>query len=371
MNQPLDPDRIQAALDAVHRAGIPAAFAEIRDGDDVFSGASGIADLDTGAPATADMRHRVGSITKTFTAVAVLRQVEQGHIGLDTPIGHYLPHLVPGDRGDAITVRMLIGHTSGLPDYLPHAYPSLAAFPRIADTTPRSLEDHRFTRFDPVDLITLGVKAPATRAPGDRPGVYSNTNYLLLSQLLEKVTGAVAEQHITDDVIAPAGLRDTELATTTHIDGPHPRIYESWFGMFDPPRDFSVFDMSWVGASASAISTVADLNRFFGLLLDGRILRPATLEHMRRTGPVILFEGTTLDYGLGLTRKDVPGRGAFWGHDGSVWGGGAISMTSADGGRQVSLAVTRQRWNPLDANGKPQPHPIDKALADLYALAMS
>jgi D-alanyl-D-alanine carboxypeptidase len=93
--------------------------AEVRDGDQVWGGATGVADITTGRPVTDDMRHRVGSITKSFTAAAVLQQVECGRIGLDSPIGHYLPRLVPGERGDAITVRMLLNHTSGLAEYLP------------------------------------------------------------------------------------------------------------------------------------------------------------------------------------------------------------------------------------------------------------
>src|SRR5689334_21959153 len=154
---------------------MPGLFAEVRSGDQVWRGAAGVADVTTGRPVTADMRHRVGSITKTFTAAAVLQQVESGHIGLDAPIGRYLPKLVPGERGAAITVRMLINHTSGLAEYLPYDYPSLGAFPALADTSPRSLDDHRHTRFHATDLIELGVGAPAIGTPGGAPGLYSNT----------------------------------------------------------------------------------------------------------------------------------------------------------------------------------------------------
>ena len=113
MKNPLDPAELKAAIENVHRAGIPGVFAEVRDGSQVWRGAAGVADVATGRPVTADMRHRVGSITKTFTAAAVLQQVQGGQIALDSPIGRYLPRLVPGERGNAITVRMLINHTSG------------------------------------------------------------------------------------------------------------------------------------------------------------------------------------------------------------------------------------------------------------------
>ena len=93
----------------------------------------------------------------------------------------------------------------------------------------------------------MGVTAPAVGAPGGTPGVYSNTNYLLLGQLLEQVTGTTAEQCITRNVIERAGLRDTDFPAGPHVDGPHSRIYEAWFGMIDPPRDYSVYDMSGWG----------------------------------------------------------------------------------------------------------------------------
>lgn len=370
MTNRLDPAALNTALEAVHRAGMPGLFAEVRDGDQVWRGAAGAADLGTGRPVTPDLRHRVGSVTKTFTAAAVLRQAETGRIGLDTPVGRYLPHLVPGPRGEAITVRMLLNHTSSLAEYLPYAYPSLKAFPALAGTGPESLEEHRLTRFAAAELIGMGVDAPAVGSPGGTPGLYSNTNYLLLGRLLEEVTGTTAERCITRDVIEPAGLRHTGFPTGPSVDGPHSRMYEEWFGMIDPPRDHSVHDMSWVGPAASLISTVSDLNRFYRLLLAGEIVGPASLTEMRRTVPVVSQEGRTIDYGLGLHPTTAPGQAAFWGHGGTVWGAGTLSMTRADGERQMSVAVNLQRWNRLDSAGRPRPHPIDEALAAFHHLAM-
>ncbi|MGW0938256.1 serine hydrolase domain-containing protein [Streptomyces sp. NPDC002666] len=371
MKNALDCAALDAALDQVHRAGMPGLFAEVRDGDQVWRGAAGVADVTTGRPVTADMRHRVGSITKTFTTAAVLRQVESGRIGLDTPIRRYLPQLVPGERGDTITVRMLINHTSGLAEYLPYAYPSLKGMPVVAETGPESLDDHRYTRFDPVDLIAMGVTAPAVGTPGGTPGLYSNTNYLLLAQLLEEVSGTTAELCITRDVIEHAGLQDTGFPTGPSVDGPHSKLYEAWFGMIEPPRDYSVFDMSYAGPSASLTSTVADLNRFFGLLLAGEIVSPSSLAQMQRTVPVVSQEGKLMDYGLGLYPMEGSGQATFWGHGGTVWGGGALAMTRADGRRRMAVAVNMQRWNRLGSDGSPQPHPIDEALAGLYGVAMS
>ena len=370
VEKPFDPVGLDRAINEVHRAGMPGIFAEVHDRGQVWRGAAGVADISTGRPVTPGMRHRVGSITKTFTAAAVLQQVEAGRIGLDNAVAHYLPHLLPGERGRAITVRMLINHTSGLADYLPHAYPSLQAFPSLKDTTPRSLDDHRFTRFHPTELIELGVRAPAVGKPGGSPGIYSNTNYQFLSQLIELAAGESAEKCITRNVIERAGLRDTEFPTGADISGPHSLMYEAWFGMIDPPRDYSVFDMSWVGSAASLISTVTDLNRFYSLLLGGRVVSQSSLAEMKRTVPVVSFDGKKIEYGLGLHRMEIPGHGTYWGHDGTAWGAGAMTMTRSDGAWQMSYAMNLTRWNRLDSAGKPQRHAIDDALAAFHQVAM-
>ncbi|HEX6353367.1 serine hydrolase domain-containing protein [Actinophytocola sp.] len=366
----LDPAALQSAMDGLHRAGMPGVYAEVRDADQTWRGAAGVADVETGRPVSPDMRHRVGSVTKTFTAAAVLRQVEKGLVQLDAPIRRYLPRLVPGGRGDRVTVRMLLNHTSGIAEYLPYAFPSFRGFPSLQDISPESLDDNRFTRFRPAELIKMGLSAPASGEPGGSPGVYSNTNYLLLGELLERVTGTSAAKCVTDEVIEPAGLQHTGFPVGPHIEESHSRMYEALFGLIDPPRDYSVYNMSWVMLGAGLISTVGDLNLFYGKLFSGEIVSASSLAQMRRTGPVVALDGQRLHYGLGLHRVEIPGHGVFWGHDGTTWGAGTSSLTRADGGRQASIAINLMRWNRLDASGKPRPHPIDGALAALRQQAL-
>lgn len=360
----LDQAALQSAVDAVHRAGVPGVYAEVRAADQVWLGASGVADVETGRAITPDMRQRVGSITKTFTAAAILQQVEENLVQLDAPIGRYLPRLVPGERGNKITVRMLLNHTSGIAEYLPYAFPSLQ---RMA---PESLDDNRFRQFRPAELIEMGLAAPATGEPGSATGVYSNTNYFLLGQLLEHVTGSTTDEYITRNVIERAGLRHTGFPNEPHIEGPHSRLYEALLGSIDPPRDYSVYNMSWVWPSASLVSTVEDLNLFYRKLLGGEIVNRSSLAQMQRTVPVIALDGQTIHYGLGLHKATIPGCGTFWGHDGTVWGAATMSMTRADGKRQLSIALNFVRWNKMDASGKPQHHPIDDALSTLKQQAM-
>lgn len=365
----LDRGKLKSTLDAVHRAGIPGVYAEVRAGGEVWRDASGVADLGTGRPVTPDMRQRVGSITKTFTAAAIMQLAERGRLELDAPIGRYLPQLVPGERGHKITVRMLLNHTSGIPEYLPYAFPSLQSFP--SDTSPKSLDDNRFRQFDKGELIKMGLTAPATGEPGGATGVYSNTNYLLLGEILEQVTGTPAETYITRNIIARAGLRNTEFPTGARIKGPHPRMYEALYGLIEPPRDYSVYNMSWVSTGAALVSTVEDVNRFYGMLFSGTIVERQSLAQMQRTIPVRTQDGhQMIDYGLGLQRFTIAGCGSFWGHDGTVWGAQTMSLTSADGKRRMSVAMNLARWNELDSAGQPQHHSIDAALSNLYRQAM-
>jgi D-alanyl-D-alanine carboxypeptidase len=350
-------------VDGVHRAGVPGVYAEVRDDGRTWRGASGVADVSTGRPIRPQMRQRVGSITKTFTAAAILQQVEMGRIQLDVPIGSYLPQLIAGQRGEKITVRMLLNHTSGLADYLFSAFPSLPV-------SPQSLDDNRFRQFQPAELIRMGLAAPAVGEPGGPIGVYSNTNYLILGQLLEQVTGTTAEKYITDNVIARAGLQHTEFPRGPYIKGPHSRMYEALYGLIDPPRDYSVYNMSWVGPAAALVSTMEDLNTFYRTLLDGKIVNRSSLAQMQRTVPVIAQDGQEIDYGLGLHKVTIPGCGTFWGSDGTVWGAETISLTRQDGKRQMSVAMNLVRWNHLDSSGRPLHHPIDDALSTLYQQAM-
>ncbi|MFJ7179380.1 serine hydrolase domain-containing protein [Streptomyces massasporeus] len=355
----LDRPALRESLDAVHEAGMYGVFSSVRDGRAAWTGASGVADVATGRPVTPDMRQRVGSISKTFTAVGIMQQVERGRIRLDAPVGDYLPDLIPGERGREITVRMLLNHTSGIGDYV------LSAFPSLAKGSTDSLEEERFRSIRPTELVRMGLAATATGRPGTVPGSYSNTNYVIAGLLLEKVTGQKASAYLTRHVIDRAGLRRTYLPRTPYIKGPHPRMYESWFGVLDPPRDFSVYDMSWASTAGSVVSTTDDLNRFYRALLGGKLVGKASLDEMTRTVPV-----SGLDYGLGIYSLELRGCGRFWGHDGAVFGAGTIALSSRDGKRQVALAQNLMKYQELDENGRPKQHPIDDAIASHVVRAL-
>ncbi|MEV0380453.1 serine hydrolase domain-containing protein [Nonomuraea sp. NPDC050643] len=357
----LDRKALQKSLDAVHEAGMYGIYSEVREGARSWKGAAGVADVDTRRPVRPDMVHRVGSISKTFTSVAVLQQVAAGKVELDAPIGRYLPDLVPGERGQRITVRMLLNHTSHIADYVGPAFPSLY------EPSGRSLDEHRFRQIGKTELAGLGLAGTPTGEPGAVPGSYSNTNYVLAGLLLEKVTGMEAEQYITRFVIRKAGLRDTSFPRTPRIPGPHSKAYESLFGFIDPPRDYSVYNMSWATTAGAVTSTMSDLNRFYRLLLRGELISPTLVAEMQKT-VTVLAGGAPIDYGLGLYSLDLP-CGRFWGHDGGVFGMATQSLATADGSRQISFGVNRIKYQSIDENGQIVPSPIDFALVEHLLLA--
>ncbi|GAA2472982.1 serine hydrolase domain-containing protein [Streptomyces thermolineatus] len=359
----IDGVALQQGLDAVHEAGMYGVYSAVRDGRDRWKGEAGVADVRTGRLVDADMRHRIGSVTKTFVAVAVLQQVEAGRIGLDDPVGDHLPELVPGERGRSITVRMLLNHTSGIADYVMYAYPSLQQM------SPQSLDDNRFRSFEEEELVGMGLEAPPTGEPGEKWS-YSNTNYILAGLLLEKATGTSAEDYITRNVIRKAGLRHTSFPRTPFVPGPHSKAYESLFGIIDPPRDYSVYHPSSLDTAGAMVSTMDDLNRFYRLLLDGRLLGAEQLAEMRRTVPVTDVQGNVMGhYGLGIMAFDLP-CGRYWGHGGTVFGAGTESLTSEDGRRQMSYGVNLMKYQKMTDDGRVEPHPIDFALGGYLLQAL-
>ncbi|GGT12311.1 serine hydrolase domain-containing protein [Nonomuraea spiralis] len=356
------PDRqaLRRSLNAVHEAGMYGIYSAVRDGERDWRGAAGVADVATNRPVRPDMLHRVGSITKTFTAVALLQQVARGTVELDAPIARYLPDVVPGERGQKITVRMLLNHTSHIADHVGPAFPSLL------QGTFESLDDNRFRTFSRRELVDLGLAAAPTGEPGATPGIYSNTNYLLAGLLLEKVTGENAERYITRNIIRKAGLRHTSFPRTPVIPGPHSKAYESMFGFIDPPKDYSVYNMSWITTAGAVVSTMDDLNQFYRKLLRGELIGPAELAEMQKTVPVAGVSGA---YGLGIYATDLP-CGRFWGHSGGVFGMATDSYTSPDGARQLSMGVNRTKYQSLDENGNIVISPIDYATVDYLLLGL-
>ncbi|MEU0303277.1 serine hydrolase domain-containing protein [Streptomyces sp. NPDC006175] len=362
----LDRQALRASLEAFHQAGMYGAYSSVRDGSEQWRGAAGVADIDSGRPMRPDYEHRIGSITKTFTSVAVLQQVAEGRIDLDAPVGDYLPELVPGERGREVTVRMLLNHTSGIADYI------LPAFPKLVTDPGQALEEGRFRRMDPEELARLGLAAEPQAPRGTHS--YANTNYIIAGLLLEKVTGQDAESYITRNVIRKAGLRHTYFPRSARISGPHAKMYESFYGTIEPARDYSVYDMSWAGTAGAMVSTMSDLNDFYRRLLSGKLLGAAELREMKTTVPgyePAPGQEAAMRYGLGLYALKMPSGGWYWGHDGGVFGAGTWALSTEDGRHQAAIGYNLMKYERFGEDGTPLPDPIGEALLGYMDGALS
>ncbi|MEU3414872.1 serine hydrolase domain-containing protein [Streptomyces sp. NPDC006658] len=284
----------------------------------------GTADLRTGRPMNTTDRLRAGSVTKTFTATVVLRLAAEGRLSLDSPVERYLPGLIRdgGYDGRRITVRQLLRHTSGLPDYLDA--PEWQHPERV-----------RYRHFEPRELIARALRLP----PPDRTWHYATTNYLVAGLIIREVTGHSPEAEITRRIIAPLGLRDTYWpGDDTRVQGPHSHSY---FTAADGRRvDGTAWNTTFGGVGGALVSTPADLTRFVSALFTGRLLPAPQLAEMRRTvdaDPDRLWPGAR--YGLGLISSPLSCGSTWWGHAGTVPGGHRALVATGPGGRTVAVAL--------------------------------
>ncbi|KQY48220.1 hypothetical protein ASD18_08875 [Cellulomonas sp. Root137] len=318
---------VQRQLDGLVRdAGFPGALATYEDARGRSRDyTAGVGNLETGARVPLDGQVRIGSNSKTFLAVALLQLVDEGTIDLDAPVETYLPGLVHGDGvdGSAITVRQLLQHTSGLPNYT-------------------AVMDHDFlsTRHhyvEPRELLDLALTQPGT-PPGSRWD-YSNTNYVVAGLIVQKVAGRPLAEVITDRVIEPLRLRDTYVPDRGEesLRERHPLGYHAT----EPGgelQDITVLDPAWAWAAGDIVSTPSDLNSFFVALMGGELLPPALLAEMQTTVET-LPELHGMRYGLALMSTPLSCGGVAWGHGGSIPGyetGGGVGPD----GRSVTVAVT-------------------------------
>jgi D-alanyl-D-alanine carboxypeptidase len=302
--------------------GPPAVIAVLRKGKQTRVLRAGAADLATGRPPRADDHMRIASTAKAFSGAVALSLVDRGALRLDDTLRKRLPQL-PAAWG-RVTLRQLLQHTSGLPDYV-------AAMGG-------DFFKGRHTYTEPRDLLDLALTEKAKFAPGSK-FEYSNTNYLLAGLLIQKVTGRPVAEEITQRVIKPTGLRHTYFPGIGDQDirRPHPRGYHVP-KPGDAMRDITEMDPSWAWAAGQMVATPSDLNRFYSALLGGKLLKPAQLKQMRTTVPASdLWPGAR--YGLGLISTPLSCGGLVWGHGGDIPGYETRGGATEDG-RAVSVTVT-------------------------------
>ncbi|WP_438948946.1 serine hydrolase domain-containing protein [Streptomyces mutabilis] len=333
--------RLQRDADTVVDTGASGLVVQARDarGRDREARA-GVRDLARGGRIPFGVYYRIGSDTKTFVAVAVLQLVADGKLSLDDTVDKWLPGVVKGNGNDGsrVTVRNLLQHTSGLPNYTDVLF---------SDPEELTLENYRAKRFtarSPEEQVALAMsRAPGWLPDAEDPGAetrwaYSNTNYVLIGMIVERVTGNPWEQEIHERIIEPLGLRHTlTLGTSAYVPQPTATAYLQFPGRDDLTDTTLQVDG---GADGGIVSTTTDMNTFLRALMDGTLLPTQQLEQMRTTVPAPDFSGgDKARYGLGIAWRPVEGcDSGVWYHGGTSFGTVSEAAVTADG--DVSAAAT-------------------------------
>lgn len=300
--RPFD-EKTVAKLDAIVQSAVteqklPGAIVAIRSEDGDYVTAVGSADVDTKKKLTADLNHRIGSVTKTFTVTALLRLIDAGKAGLDDPVSAYVDQLPESWRG--ITLRQLAGMQSGIPEYTENEEWATATI--MAPKTP----------YTPRELLAVVEAEPLEFAPGSKVR-YSNTNTVLLGLAIEKIAGAPLAEVITTEVIDPLGLKHTFLPTSNEFPEPHAQGYtnQTVDGSITTATDWNP---AWAWASGAMISNLEDLEKWVPALATGKLLSPA-LQKERLAVTPLSADDPNAGYGLGIF--NVHG---WIGHNGSLPG---------------------------------------------------
>ena len=323
-------ESLKSRAQGLVEAGYPAALAAVTDGKGESAGvAVGKGNLETGQAPPMDGEVRVGSNTKTFVAVVVMQMVQEGKVGLDEPIETYLPGLIRGEGidGSKITVRQLLQHTSGLPDFDETLFGTTDVF------------QYRYHYVTPRDVLDSALSKQAQFEPGTQ-WKYTNTNYIVLGMLIERVSQRPVGEQIDERIVKKLGLSHTYFPAPGEekIRGTHPRGYHlNGEGKLE---DITEMDPAWGWAAGAMVSTPSELNTFFQAVLDGRLLTQSSIDEMKNGAvDASSYLGSGTVYGLGLIGRSLSCGGTAWGHGGTIPGYQTDNAVGPDG-TAVTVAVT-------------------------------
>lgn len=294
-----------AINEVLARAAVPGAIVGVWGPKGKYVRTFGVANTTTRAPMRPDFYHRIGSVTKTFTVTAVLQLVDEGKIGLDDPIAKYVARVPNGDK---ITLRDLARMQSGL-----FNYSMSLAFSRDLEIDPRRQYSTR-------QLLDYAFAQPPNFPPG-QGYEYSNTNAVLLGQVVEKVSGQPLPAFVHDHITEPLGMSHTSFPDTNAIPDPHAQGYTQ-LTPTGPIIDSTDWSPSWASWAGAMISTLDDLRIWVPALATGALLRPDTREQRLQTVAMPPVPDD-IRYGLGI----FDARG-WIGHNGSIPGYQTLAIYS-------------------------------------------
>ena len=291
--------------------------------------AAGVADVTSCAPLTADSPYEIGSNTKLMTSAMILQLQEEGVLSIDDPIAKWVPELAAElPNGDAITIDMLLRHTSGLFDYFDADGDD---GPIAGGTEDKAMLTRAFT---PIQLVERVAAAGQSYFAPEEPGrfKYSNTGYILLGLIIEEVTGKSYAENLQERIIAPLGLTKTFL-----LEGqPHPGLLPQAYYSTPFAYTTSEWNASQGWSAGAVVSTAEEFAVFLEALFTGRLFHEsATLDLMRGHSDASRDAlGPGMNYGRGMLDNN-----GVLGHGGQTLG------FQSDGGYIPTEDVTIVLWS--------------------------
>jgi CubicO group peptidase (beta-lactamase class C family) len=310
-----------AATEILESTGAPSAsIAVVRDARIAYVHAYGKARIEPDVPATTEMRYSIGSISKQFTAAAILLLVEEKKLSLDDPVGRWLPDLT---RASDVTVRQVLSMTSGYQDFWPQDYvmPGM-----MLATTPQQ-------------ILNRWAKIPLDFEPGTR-WQYSNTNYVIAGLIVERVSGMSLVEFLRRRVFTPLGMTTVVDSDEAALGPGDPMRYLRY--ALGSPRPAPKEGKGWMFAAGELAMTARDLARWDVATIDQTILRPESYRTMQAS--TVLRNGLATNYGLGVQVSAAGGRRQV-SHTGEVSGFTAVNAIYPDD-RAAVVVLTN-----LDATG--------------------
>lgn len=296
---------VRKMMDATHTTA--AAIAVAKDGEIVYANGYGTTDEAGTADITAGTPFEIGSVTKGFTAAAVMQLVDAHKVRLDDRVSRYVPEY-PAAR--TVTVRQLLYQVSGIPDY----------------TETKNFVKWATTKSDPGSvpgILRLIAGKPLEFPPGTK-WAYSNTNYILLGRIIEIASREPYDAYIRKHILEPAGMTHTVTIAGEKSLHDFPVGYARENGAFVPAPRFAA---NWAWAAGNLVSTVGDLVRWDREFFRGHIVPPRDVTLM--TTPLKLPNGTSTNYGFGWVADTQSGHKRIW-HNGGTFGFGAANVNYPD-----------------------------------------
>jgi len=287
----------------------------VKDGQPLYRGAKGLANVELGVPLETDMVFRLGSITKQFTAASILLLQEQGKLSIADSIDQYLPYF-PADLGATISIEQLLTHTSGIVSY--------TGIPGYMMSN--EIRKELSTR----ELVAVFKDLEPDSAPGEK-WLYNNSGYVLLGAIIEEVSQRSYEKFVQENIFDPLGMVNSYYGSHTRI---IPRRADGYQVIGENLTNARFLSMSQPHAAGSLLSTVDDLAIWDQALFSGKVLSEKSFQLMTTSG--VLNNGETHGYGFGLMVQRLDDR-LVLAHGGGIFGFATAAMHVVDANLFVAV----------------------------------